>query len=222
MDEISHCSHNIVANYQFCKTDFSKCLIITHYFCRKLLISVKNTLVQYDRAFDLCKDVFVKKAQDYGLSWTVLRPSSIADQMYIKAKRIRTIEELGVQSIPDGIEQEYVGLVNYGIMALIQLKHQLDESSGLSISQVVKWYEETRDEVRELMVMKNSDYGEAWRDMRISSFTDMILMKLLRVREIEQNDGRTIISEGLPANYSDMVNYAIFALIKLEESQNIR
>lgn len=180
---------------------------------------MKETLEQYDVALGKCREIFVKKAKDYGTSWRILRPSSIADQMFIKAKRIRTLEEKGERMVDDPIDQEYIGLVNYGIMALIQIKHEVNEESEIETDKIISWYDQEADEIRELMKRKNSDYGEAWRDMRMSSYTDMVLMKLLRVREIEQNDGKTLISEGVPANYQDMVNYSLFALIKLEESK---
>lgn len=199
-------------------------LLIITYGQKEVIILARNsddlekTLQQYDRALGLCRDVFVKKASDYGLSWRVLRPASIADQMYIKAKRIRTLEENKSRQIDEAVDQEYIGLVNYGIMALIQINHEVSEESEVSVHDVIEWYDHEAAEIRMLLIRKNTDYGEAWRDMRISSYTDMILMKLLRVREIEQNDGKTLISEGVPANYQDMVNYALFALIKLEEA----
>lgn len=179
---------------------------------------MKKTLEQYDAVVGQCKDLFLKKASDYGLSWRILRPSSIADQMFIKAKRIRTLEVSGQSQIDEPVESEFIGLVNYGIMALIQIRHEVNEESEAKMEEILRWYDEEINEIRSLMIKKNTDYGEAWRDMRSSSFTDMILMKLLRIREIEQNDGKTLISEGVPANYQDMVNYAIFALIKLGEA----
>jgi hypothetical protein len=191
------------------------------YFCTNILHQVDKTLEQYDRERKRCRDIFVKKASDYGSSWRVLRPSSIADQMYIKAKRIRTIDEKGHGLIDDPIDAEFIGLVNYGIMALIQIFHDISDDEEMDIAEIQRLYDEQSDEVRALMVRKNTDYGEAWREMRMSSFTDLILMKLLRVREIAKNDGQTLISEGVDANYQDMVNYALFALIKIEENNRV-
>lgn len=152
---------------------------------------------------------------DYGLSWRILRPSSLTDQLYIKAMRIRSIEEKDVQQIEDGIETEFVGIVNYCAMALIQLKYTPDHQAAKE--SVLGWYDKAVAEAVDLMTKKNHDYGEAWRQMRVSSMTDLILMKLLRIKNIEDNDGKTIISEGVDANYMDIMNYAIFALILLSE-----
>lgn len=182
---------------------------------------MEHTLQQYDAAFQKCKDIFLKKTQDYGTAWRVLRPASLTDQMMIKAKRIRTIEEKKSQKIGDSIPSEYIGIVNYGIMALIQLSILADLPLELPPEKALQLYEEQATVARDLMIEKNHDYGEAWRGMRFSSFTDLILMKLLRVKQIEDQDGKTLISEGLDANYIDMINYALFALIKIGEQEEL-
>lgn len=177
----------------------------------------KNTLDQYQEQLTKCRDIFVKKTKDYGTAWRILRPASLTDQLFIKAKRIRSIEEKGEQRIEEGVDSEYIGLINYSIMALIQL--ELEESAGLELelAEVTALYDRYAQATFELMKAKNHDYGEAWRDMRRSSLTDLILMKILRTKQIEDNDGQTLISEGLDANYQDMINYAVFALIKISE-----
>ena len=177
------------------------------------------TLQQYENAFAKCKLVYMNKTTDYGTSWRILRARSITDQIYIKAKRIRTIDEAGEQRIGDTIESEFLGIVNYGIIALVQLQleHQKDVAIELSKEKAENLYNEQYTIIKNLFFAKNHDYGEAWRDMRISSFTDLILSKLHRIKQIEENKGQTIISEGIDANYMDIVNYAIFALIKMEE-----
>ena len=175
---------------------------------------MNNTLEQYRQVTDRCKDLYVKKASDYGTSWRVLRPISIVDQIYIKAWRIRQIQETGTQKIEDSIESEFVGIVNYGIIALVQLALPEDASTELSATEARDWYERKAKEVEDLMLQKNHDYGEAWRDMSQESFVDLILVKLLRIKQILANDGQTIVSEGIDANFCDIVNYAIFALIK--------
>jgi len=161
----------------------------------------------------------MKKAQDYGTAWRILRTSSLTDQIFIKANRIRSIEEKGVSKVNDPIDLEYIGIINYCIMALIQLELGSDEELEMDIERVEKLYDGKFQMAQQLMTEKNHDYGEAWRDMRVSSMTDLILMKILRIKQIEENDGKTIISEGLDANYTDMINYAVFALIKLEEEK---
>jgi hypothetical protein len=177
------------------------------------------TLQQYENAFAKCKLVYMNKTTDYGTSWRILRARSITDQIYIKAKRIRTIDEAGEQRIGDTIDSEFLGIVNYGIIALVQLQleHQKDVAIELSKEKAENLYNEQYTIIKNLFFAKNHDYGEAWRDMRISSFTDLILSKLHRIKQIEENKGQTIISEGIDANYMDIVNYAIFALIKMEE-----
>ena len=176
-----------------------------------------DTLTQYRNIVTQCKDLYVKKAKDYGTSWRVLRPISIVDQVYIKAWRIRQIQELGQQKIQDSIESEFIGIVNYSIIALIQLDLPLDTATELSAGEAEKLYSQKAKLVEDLMLQKNHDYGEAWRDMSQQSFVDLILVKLLRIKQILANDGQTIVSEGIDANFTDIVNYAVFALIKMEE-----
>ncbi len=174
-----------------------------------------DTLTQYREVIDSCKEVYLKKAKDYGTSWRVYRTISIADQIYIKAWRIRQIQEGVIQKIADSIESEFMGIVNYGLIALIQLSLEEDIKGDLSPEEAASLYEQQAGQVEALMLEKNHDYGEAWRDMSQESFTDLILNKLLRIRQILANDGKTIISEGVDANFSDIVNYAVFALIKI-------
>lgn len=183
--------------------------------------TMTNTLEQYRGVVSQCKDLYVNKAKDYGTSWRVLRPISIVDQVYIKAWRIRQIQELGQQKIGDSIESEFVGIVNYGIIALIQAAMPEDAGTELSGEEAKKWYEEKAQEIEDLMLQKNHDYGEAWRDMSQQSFVDLILVKLLRIKQILANDGQTVVSEGIDANFCDIVNYGIFALIKINEQKTL-
>ena len=176
-----------------------------------------NTLEQYRSVVNRCKDLYLKKATDYGTSWRVLRTISIVDQIYIKAWRIRQIQENGTQKIEDTIESEFVGIVNYGIIALIQLAMNENDATELDAAQAKLWYETEAQKVEDLMQQKNHDYGEAWREMSQQSFVDLILVKLLRVKQILANDGKTIVSEGIDANFADMVNYAVFALINAKK-----
>ncbi|MBV6655464.1 MAG: DUF1599 domain-containing protein [Mameliella sp.] len=178
---------------------------------------MKTTLEAFDEIMAECQELFSKKTKDYGTSWRILRPASLTDQLYIKAKRIRSIEEKQVQKVADSVEDDYRGLINYSIMALIQLELPEEAPLELPPDMAVAYYNEKVALTRQLLEAKNHDYGEAWRDMRVASITDMILQKLLRVRQIEDNAGETIVSEGLDANYLDIINYAIFALIKLNE-----
>lgn len=181
---------------------------------------MKITLQQFDEIITKCADVFGKKMQDYGAAWRILRPSSLTDQIFIKAQRIRTIEEKKVQKIEDDIASEYVGIINYSAMALIQLEQPIQNNMDhLSHQEIVALHKQKLLQSKNLMEAKNHDYSEAWRDMRISSLTDIILMKLMRIKQIEDNEGKTFVSEGLDANYQDIINYAIFALIKLSEKQ---
>jgi hypothetical protein len=177
------------------------------------------TLRQYDQSILKCKDIFLKKMKDYGTAWRILRPSSITDQIFIKAQRIRSIEDKKTQKVEEGVESEYIGIINYSIIALIQL--ELDEKAPMELPFELanSLYEKFSDIAKNLMLNKNHDYGEAWRDMRVSSMTDLILMKILRIKQIEENSGATLISEGIDANYFDMINYSVFALIKLEETK---
>lgn len=176
---------------------------------------MNNTSQQYDASIKICKDIFLKKMKDYGTAWRNLRPTSLTDQIFIKAQRIKSIEEKGTQKVGDDIKGEYIGIVNYCVMALIQLELANDTRLELPYEEVERLYNKYTKQTKQLMEDKNHDYGEAWRDMRMSSLTDLILMKIFRVKQIEDNKGQTIISEGVDANYMDMLNYAVFALIKL-------
>ncbi len=178
----------------------------------------KNTLEQYDEIVTRCKDLFGRKLKDYHCAWRVMRLASLTDQLYIKASRIRSIENKGVQLVDEGVHSEFIAIVNYSIIALIQLERGIVDEIDMSAEQAMADYERHSAEIRDLMIAKNHDYGEAWRQMRISSITDLILQKLLRVKQIEDNAGVTVASEGLDANYQDMFNYAVFALIRLEEN----
>ena len=177
----------------------------------------KKTLEEFEKAIGKCRDIFEKKLKDYGTSWRVMRPSSLTDQIYIKARRIRLIEETGEENkrVKEGIEPEFIGIVNYCAIALIQLSQKQGEAIGPD--EALKLYDREISASTALMLDKNHDYDEAWRHMRVSSFTDIILQKLLRTKEIEENQGKTLISEGIDANYRDMINYALFALIKLDD-----
>lgn len=176
---------------------------------------MQNTSQQYDAAISQCKDIFLKKMKDYGTAWRNLRLTSLTDQIFIKAQRIKSIEEKGTQKIEDNIKGEYIGIINYCLIGLIQIDLEKDTRIDLPYEEVADLYERNITKTKQLMLDKNHDYGEAWRDMRISSLTDLILMKIFRVKQIEDNKGKTIISEGIDANYMDMINYSVFALIKL-------
>ena len=174
-----------------------------------------DTSLQFDTVVSKCTEIFKKKTIDYGTAWRILRSSSLTDQIFIRANRIRTLQETGSSKVNEGIEPEFIGIVNYCVMALIQLELKKDNRLELPADEVIKLYQEKILDAKNLMMAKNHDYGEAWRDMRVSSLTDLILMKILRVKQIEDNKGKTIISEGIDANYSDMLNYSVFALIHL-------
>ncbi|MBP6009928.1 MAG: DUF1599 domain-containing protein [Bacteroidia bacterium] len=176
-----------------------------------------ETSRQYDAVVARCKDIFLKKMKDYGTAWRILRVPSITDQIFIKAQRIRSIEEKGTQRVDDGIDQEFNGIINYAVIALIQLELGVNDETNMLEQDVVKRFDEQVRTAKRLMEDKNHDYGEAWRGMRTSSMTDLILMKLLRIKQIEDNRGQTLISEGIAANYHDIINYAVFAMIKLAE-----
>ncbi len=178
---------------------------------------MEKTSSQYDTAIKQCKDIFLKKMKDYGTAWRNLRPTSLTDQIFIKAQRIKSIEEKGTQKVGDDIKGEYIGIINYCIIALIQIELKNDDRMELPYEEVEKLYNRYATATKKLMEDKNHDYGEAWRDMRLSSLTDLILMKIFRVKQIEDNKGQTIISEGVDANYMDMLNYSVFALIKINE-----
>jgi hypothetical protein len=177
---------------------------------------MSRTNDQYDQIKKLCIDIFEKKMKDYGTAWRVLRPSSLTDQIYIKAQRIRSLQSKGTQKILEGIAPEFIGIVNYAIVGLIQLEFGPADQPNFSHQQAKERWEHYFEAARDLMQDKNHDYSEAWREMRVSSLADIILMKILRTKQIEDNEGKTFISEGIDANYLDMINYAVFALIKLE------
>ena len=178
---------------------------------------VSQTSLQFDSIISACKDIFLQKMKDYGTAWRVLRVSSITDQIFIKAQRIRSIEEKGMQRVAEGVDSEFRGIINYCIIALIQLEMGPEPKLEMSETEVIRHFNHHVAKARKLMEDKNHDYGEAWRGMRTSSMTDLILMKLLRIKQIEDNKGETLISEGIAANYYDIFNYAVFALIKLDE-----
>jgi hypothetical protein len=178
-----------------------------------------NTNKQFDAVVESSRDIYSKKTKDYGTSWRVLRTISIVDQIFIKAKRIRTIQEIGLQKIGDDIASEFKGILNYSIIGIIQLGFAADEQSELTVDKAISLYDEQAAKAKALMQDKNHDYGEAWRDMSQESFTDLILSKLLRIKQIIGNDGKTVISEGIDANYYDIINYAAFALILIEEGK---
>ncbi len=181
---------------------------------------MNKTSQQFDSVIKQCKDIFIKKMLDYGSAWRVMRTPSIVDQIFIKTQRIRTIDDKGTQKVKEDIGSDYIGIVNYSIIGLIQLELQNDPRHDISVEETSNLFDKFAIQAKLLMENKNHDYGEAWRDMRIGSFADLILMKLLRVRQIEDNKGKTIISEGVDANYLDTMNYAIFALIKLGEKEH--
>ena len=178
---------------------------------------MEKTSEQFDSVISFCKELFIKKMIDYGSAWRILRLPSLTDQIYIKANRIRTIQEKGNQKISEGIDEEFLAIVNYSIMALIQLEKGIAENPDLNLEEAVQLYDEKVSRAKNLMMCKNHDYGEAWRDLRISSITDLILQKLLRIKQIENNEGKTLVSEGLDANYFDILNYSVFALILHQE-----
>ncbi|MEZ4979270.1 MAG: DUF1599 domain-containing protein [Chitinophagales bacterium] len=177
------------------------------------------TSQQYDLAIEKCRNIFELKVKDYGTSWRIMRLASLTDQIFIKANRIRTIQEKEVQKIDEGIEPEFIALVNYCIIALIQLDLGLEKNLELPLNLALELYDKHILATKNLMLDKNHDYGEAWRDMRISSYTDLILMKISRIKQIENNKGKTLISEGIDSHYTDIINYSVFALIKLEEEK---
>ena len=189
-------------------------LHLEKYFFTKM----QNTLKQYDTIINECRSLFIKKMSDYGSAWRILRLPSLTDQLFIKAQRIRQLQENDVQKVDEGEKSEFIGIVNYAIMALIQIENGVVENPDLNTAQATILYDKHSEITKELMLNKNHDYGEAWREMRVSSLTDLILQKLLRVKQIEDNKGKTIVSEGIDANYQDMINYAVFAMIHLEGS----
>ena len=175
-----------------------------------------DTKEQFEQIIAKCRDLFAKKLKDYGPSWRIMRPQSVTDQIFIKANRIRSLEIKGVSLVGEGIYPEFVAIVNYGIIGLIQVARGFADTTDISNEEALQLYDQYMTQPKELMYAKNHDYDEAWRHMRISSYTDLILMKLYRTKQIENHQGQTLVSEGVDANYMDMVNYAMFGLIKLE------
>lgn len=178
----------------------------------------EKTLHEYNEVMATCKTLFAKKTHDYGTAWRILRLPSITDQIYIKAQRIRSIQDKGVQKVEDPIKDEFIGIINYCLIALIQIRLKESEKLDLTFAELEPLYDAAAEQTFHLLQNKNHDYDEAWRDMRVSSMTDIVLMKLLRVKQIEDNQGKTLASEGIQANYQDMINYAVFCMIKLKEN----
>lgn len=181
---------------------------------------MSDTIIQFDAAIESCKNIFIKKTIDYGTAWRVLRIISVVDQIFIKALRIRNIQNMQQRMIDDNVTSEFIGIINYGLIGLIQLEINTATVEDLAVESAVKLYESAVDVTKQTMLSKNHDYSEAWREMSQESFVDLILMKLLRIRQILNNDGRTLISEGIDANYIDIINYAVFALILIEEGKH--
>lgn len=179
---------------------------------------MQDTPKQYDNVIDKCRTLFTKKMGDYGSAWRILRLPSLTDQIFIKAQRIRSLQQNAVRKVDEGEASEFIGIINYCIMGLIQLDKGVVEQPDLTSEEAIALYDEKVSLTKQLMLNKNHDYGEAWRDMRVSSLTDLILQKLLRVKQIEDNAGTTLVSEGIDANYQDMINYAVFAMIHLDEA----
>ena len=178
---------------------------------------INQTSNQFDTVIHSCREIFIKKNKDYGQSWRIMRISSIADQIYIKAARIRNIEEKGLSMVDEGIESEFRGIINYCIMALIQVENNEDAQKEISFESLIDLFDKIVADTKKLMLEKNHDYGEIWRSMLVSTFTDMLLMRINRIHQIIENKGQTISSEGIDSNFMDMINYSIFALIQLEE-----
>ncbi|WP_370391524.1 DUF1599 domain-containing protein [uncultured Winogradskyella sp.] len=178
---------------------------------------MQNTSAQYDAVIDRCRKLFIKKMSDYGCAWRILRLPSLTDQIFIKAQRIRSLQENEVRKVDEDERSEFIGIINYCVMGLIQIDKGVVEQPDLEAKEATALYDEKIALTKKLMLDKNHDYGEAWRDMRVSSLTDLILQKLLRVKQIEDNAGKTMVSEGIDANYQDIINYAVFALIHLNE-----
>ncbi|MBD5213943.1 MAG: DUF1599 domain-containing protein [Bacteroidales bacterium] len=177
---------------------------------------MEHTIKEFDDAIEKCRNLYTKKLNDYGAAWRLMRPQSVTDQILIKANRIRSLETKKCAMVDEGILPEFIGIVNYGIIGLIQLELGTSDKKDISVEEAIKLYDRFMAKTRELMIAKNHDYDEAWRLMRVSSYTDLILMKLMRTKEIEDHNGETLVSEGIDANYMDMINYAIFGIIKLD------
>lgn len=175
-----------------------------------------ETKQQFEQIMTECRELFVKKLHDYGVAWRIMRPSSLTDQIYIKANRIRSLETKGVSLVGEGVYPEFIGIVNYGIIALIQLEKGYADTEDISVDEAIAEYDKYARQTLELMLRKNHDYNEAWRAMRVTSYTDLILMKIYRTKQIERLGGETLVSEGVDANYMDMINYSVFGLIKLK------
>ena len=173
-----------------------------------------STINNYKKVINICKDIYIKKSKDYGSAWRILRTTSLTDQIFIKAQRIRSVQEKKKMKVEEKIENEFIGIINYCIIAIIQMEYESDEIE-IGVKKLESLYDKYTHEIMELLSNKNHDYDEAWKEMRISSMTDIILMKLYRTKQIESNNGKTLISEGIKANYQDIVNYSIFCLIKL-------
>ena len=178
-----------------------------------------NTSKQYDAVISRCRNLFLKKMKDYGCAWRILRLPSLTDQIFIKAQRIRGLQQNKTQRVGEGAVSEFIGIINYCIMALVQIERGIAEQPDLNDEETLLDYDTKIAQAKQLMLDKNHDYGEAWRDMRVSSLTDLILQKLLRVKQIEDNSGQTLVSEGIDANYQDIINYAIFAMIHLNNNE---
>lgn len=183
---------------------------------------MQDTSKQYDSVIEVCRSLFSNKMQDYGCAWRILRLPSLTDQIFIKAQRIRRLQENEVRKVDEDEKSEFIGIINYSIMALIQLEKGIAEQPDLSAEEATRLYDEKIGETKQLMMNKNHDYGEAWRDMRVSSLTDLIIQKLLRVKQIEDNKGKTLVSEGIDANYQDMINYSVFAMIHMQEAEEAK
>lgn len=181
-----------------------------------------DTNAQFADALAQCRAIFVAKLGDYGPSWRLMRPEAITDQIFIKAKRIRTLQIKGSSAVGEGILPEFIGIVNYGIIGIIQLRHGFADTKDMTSKEAIALYDSIAEEARQLMVKKNTDYDEAWRSMRVLSYDDLILTKIERTKEIEDHKGHTEVSEGIDANYFDMINYAIFGIIKLTENAGCR
>ncbi len=179
-----------------------------------------DTIAQFDRALARCREIYVKKLKDYGAAWRIMRPESVTDQIFIKANRIRSLETKKVSKVGEGILPEFIAIVNYGVIGLIQLELGYSDVEDLTADDAVEHYDRLIASTRDLMIRKNHDYDEAWRGMRVHSYTDIILQKLMRTKQIEDNSGKTLISEGIDANYQDMINYSVFAIIKLTEEND--
>ena len=186
------------------------------YICTLIMAEMNNTIEQYNEVIEQCRNLFINKMKDYGCAWRILRLPSLTDQIFIKAQRIRGLQENAVHKIDEGEEPEFIGIINYALMALIQIEKGVAPQPDLDTEEAVLLYNQKVTTTRNLMEAKNHDYGEAWRDMRVSSLTDLILQKLLRIKQIEDNNGKTLVSEGIVATYQDIVNYAVFALIHLQ------